>query len=72
MSSHPATTVIGLNVRQKRTSRGLNQDVLARKAKVSRTYLNEFESGKRNATVRTLWRIAQALGTTITALVDGT
>ena len=54
-------TVTGQVIRRLRLERGMSQEVLSGLAAISRTHLSEIESGKDNASVETLWRIADAL-----------
>jgi DNA-binding XRE family transcriptional regulator len=51
-------------LRNKRQELGLSQDELAKKAHVPRTTITKVESGNRNATLRTLMSLAEAMGTT--------
>lgn len=66
-----ALAVFGLNVRKTRKALGLSQQILARKAGLSRTYVSGVECGMRNLTLLNVVRIAKALGISITALFDG-
>lgn len=51
----------GSKVRQLRNSKGLSQEKLAFEIEMDLTSVNEIEKGKRNPTLRTIVRIAQAL-----------
>ena len=51
----------GQVIRQRRLERGMSQEVLSGLAAISRSHLAEIESGKDNANVETLWRIAGGL-----------
>lgn len=62
---------VGRNVKRLREEQGLAQDELAHRADVHRTYLSGVERGIRNPTVTVLVRIADALGVTAGALIDG-
>lgn len=53
--------LMGRNVRKHRTRLGLNQEELAFRAGMKRSYLSELENGGRNPTVRALGRLAEAL-----------
>ena len=53
---------IGRRIRTLRTERGWTQAMLADHASLTREHLSELESGKKEAGVRTLERIAKALG----------
>ena len=54
-------TVTGRVIRQLRLERGMSQEILSGFAVISRSHLAEIESGKDNANVETLWRIASGL-----------
>lgn len=61
--------LVGQNVRRLRSAAGLTQEGLAERMGVDRAYINALELGKRNPTIITLWRVAEALGVDLTALV---
>lgn len=61
---------IGLNVQRLRRSRGLSQEELAHRAGVHQTYLSGVETGRRNASVMVLQRIALALDVDIDQLTQ--
>jgi transcriptional regulator with XRE-family HTH domain len=48
----------------------LSQQQLAEKAGISKPYLSQLESGKRNGTTDILQKLAQALNVSIEELVD--
>jgi transcriptional regulator with XRE-family HTH domain len=48
----------------------LSQEALAERASMQRSYLAELETGKRNPSVRTLLKIANALSVPIRALFE--
>lgn len=52
-----------------RKRKGLTQEVLSGLAAVSRSHLAEIESGRTNANVETLWRIAEALSIRLSDLI---
>ena len=52
----------GREVRRVREARGLSQEDLGFEADVDRTYVSGVERGVRNPTVRTILRLARALG----------
>lgn len=54
-------TITGKVIRRLRLERGMSQEVLSGLAVISRSHLAEIESGKDNANVDTLWRIACGL-----------
>lgn len=54
--------IIAENVRRLRGTRAWSQEELAERCDLHRTYIGAIERGERNITVRTLYRIAEALG----------
>ena len=61
--------VTGRIIRELRERKGLTQEVLSGLAVVSRSHLAEIESGRINANVETLWRIAEAMGIKLSDLI---
>ena len=59
----------GRALRHTRESRGLSQEDLGLDAEVDRTYVSGVERGVRNPTVKTILRLARALGTTPSRLM---
>jgi transcriptional regulator with XRE-family HTH domain len=53
---------VGLRIKQLRAERGLTQDELAYSIGLSRSYLAEVETGKRNVSVVNLERLCSGLG----------
>ena len=60
---------VGVNLRRLRTGRGLSLDGLARASGVSRSMLGQVELGQSAPTIKTLWRIAGALGVPFASLL---
>ncbi|QDM40636.1 helix-turn-helix transcriptional regulator [Altererythrobacter sp. TH136] len=54
--------LFGANVRRHRKLRGMTQEQLAHEVGMERGYISDLERGQRNPTVRTLGRLADALG----------
>ncbi|NTW28876.1 MAG: helix-turn-helix transcriptional regulator [Coriobacteriia bacterium] len=52
----------GIRLRRARLARELSQEQLANLAGLDRTYISSCEAGRRNATIRTIVRLAGALG----------
>jgi putative transcriptional regulator len=51
-----------------RADRGLSQAALAKRAKITREYVNKLEAGRYDATVGVLQRLAKAFGVPVTEL----
>jgi transcriptional regulator with XRE-family HTH domain len=64
-------TVFGRNVARIRNDRGLSQDALAEKADLDRAYVSGIERGVRNPGIKTVLRIARALGVEVGDLCKG-
>lgn len=64
------TAAFGLAVRRARTGAGLSQEGLANLAKLDRTYVSSLERGRRNPTLVTQHRLAEALGYRLSALIQ--
>jgi transcriptional regulator with XRE-family HTH domain len=61
---------IGERVRETRRRRGLTQEDLAAKVKISVAYMSLIERGGRNPPYTTMTAIARALGVKVGSLVD--
>ena len=58
------------HLRQFRLDRGWSQDVLAERVDSDRTYISDMERALRNPSLKTLARLASALGVRIGDLCD--
>ncbi|MGH1562436.1 helix-turn-helix domain-containing protein [Mumia sp. DW29H23] len=67
-----AAARVGVRVRGLREQRGLSLSALARAAGIGKASLSELESGRRNATLATLYALAAPLGVPLAALLDDT
>jgi XRE family transcriptional regulator, regulator of sulfur utilization len=67
MSSSPKQ--LGMKIKQRREAKGLSQEVLAKRARISREYVNRLEAGRYDPTIGTLQRLAKALGVPVTELL---
>jgi transcriptional regulator with XRE-family HTH domain len=54
-----------------RRAKDWSQEQLAERAAIQRSYLADLERGRRNPSVRTLVKVANALGIAVSALFDG-
>lgn len=61
----------GLRVRELRRTQGLSQETFADKCDLDRTYIGGIERGERNVSLRNIAVIANALGITISELMQG-
>ena len=59
-----------MKLKRVREEKGLSQDALAKKARLTREYVNKLEAGRHDATVGVLQRLAKALGVPVTALLE--
>lgn len=62
--------ITGLVIMELRQKKGLTQEVVSGLANISRSHLAMIESGRISPKVDTLWRIAEALGTKLSKLID--
>ena len=61
---------IGNRIRILRESKGISQQNLAAVCNFEKANLSRIEAGRTNPTISTLYKISQALGTTLTELVS--
>ena len=61
---------LGMRLKRIRTARGLSQDALANKAKLTREYVNKLEAGRYDPTVSVVRRLAKALKVSVAELVE--
>jgi len=69
MSSTSIVERFGAAVRKLRFGLGISQEVLAERADLHRTYIADIERGARNVTLRSIDRLAKALGVTTADLL---
>lgn len=62
---------LGKNIHRYRSLCDLTQERLAEKASLHSTYVAGVERGERNISILNLMKIANALGVTLTDLVEG-
>jgi transcriptional regulator with XRE-family HTH domain len=61
---------IGQRIRELRESKGISQQNLAADCDFEKANMSRIEAGRTNPTISTLYKISQALGITISELVD--
>jgi transcriptional regulator with XRE-family HTH domain len=66
----PTPRQIGMKLKALRTAKGMSQTALAKKAKITREYVNKLEAGRYDPTVGVLQRLAKALGVPVTELLS--
>ncbi|MBY0380952.1 MAG: helix-turn-helix domain-containing protein [Xanthobacteraceae bacterium] len=68
--SEDVRRLVGGNVKKLRIAAGITQAELADLVGVDRAYISGLEQGNRNATIVSLWHVAQALDAPIRSLFD--
>jgi transcriptional regulator with XRE-family HTH domain len=58
-------------LRQHREACGYSQQQLAHASGLDRTFLSRMESGKRQPTISTIFKLAEALNTSVSDLMEG-
>jgi len=58
-----------MKLKKVREGKGLSQEALARRAKITREYVNRLEAGRYDPTVGVLEKLAKALGVPVTELL---
>ncbi len=66
----PELIVLGVVIRQKRALLGFSQEAFADAAGIDRSYLGGIERGEHNFAMINLFKIAKALGITVTELLQ--
>lgn len=61
--------ITGQVIGRLKIQRELSQEVLSKHAGIARSHLAMIETGRKNASVETLWRIAEALGLILSELL---
>lgn len=67
MSGDPVKT-FGLVIKTLRKARGFSQEVLAAEAGLDRTFLSQVETGRKQPSLLTIFRLAAALQLEVSAL----
>lgn len=71
MKKHSSLVDFGKKLRRCREDLGISQEELADRAGLDRTYVGGVERGERNLGLLNLFKIAIALNTTASALLQG-
>jgi transcriptional regulator with XRE-family HTH domain len=62
---------LGDQIRQRRTELGLTQEELAKRTGITKGFVSDVETGKRNISAQTLLDLARVLGASLDALMKG-
>jgi transcriptional regulator with XRE-family HTH domain len=66
----PTPRQIGMKLKTLREEKRLSQATLAKKARITREYVNRLEAGRYDPTVGVLQRLAKALGVPVARLLE--
>ena len=61
--------VFGNVIRTLRKRNGLSQETLAYRAEIDRTYMSSIERGKKNPTIKVVYKLSKALGITVSDIM---
>ncbi len=70
MTEAETFVLIGKKIKELRQAKNLTQQALADECDMEKPNLSRIENGNTNPTVRSLWRISNALGVTLKDLTD--
>lgn len=70
MAKNPLLQKFGESLKEARLDRGLSQEQLAMKSKLSRNFIGMLERGERNITILSADKLAKVLGLKIKDLLD--
>jgi len=60
---------LGMKLKRLRLAKEWSQEQVAKKARITRVYVAQLEAGAKSPTVRTLQRLAKALGVPVVELL---
>lgn len=63
-------SLLGAEVKRRRSKLGISQEELGERAALHRTYVSDVEAGKRNLSLESLERLASALGSSLSSVFD--
>jgi transcriptional regulator with XRE-family HTH domain len=61
--------MLGEELKRAREEAGLNQEEVAHRAKIDRSYLSQLENGHKSPTLHVLFRVCEAIGIKASTLV---
>lgn len=65
------TKILGQRIRELRVKKNMSQEKFALHIDMDRTYLASVETGKRNISIRNIYKISQGLGVSLEELFKG-
>ena len=65
----PTPRQMGKRLKQLRTEKAMSQAALAKRAGLTREYVNKLEAGRQDPSLTTISALAKALGVPVTALL---
>ncbi len=71
MQMPPFQRALGEKVRRLRMKRGWTQEEFAHRCGMERSYMGVVENGKYNFTLKTVYKLAKGLDTSVSALLKG-
>jgi transcriptional regulator with XRE-family HTH domain len=69
MADRDISLAFGTVVQKHRKAKGLSQEALAERAEIHHTHVGLIERGERNASLNVAYRVARALGLSLSALI---
>lgn len=63
-------SLLGAEVKRRRSKLGISQEELGERAALHRTYVSDVEAGKRNLSLQSLERLARALDSSLSSVFD--
>src|SRR5690242_21887730 len=63
-------SLLGAEVKRRRSKLGISQEELGERAALHRTYVSDVEAGKRNLSLQSLERLARALDSSLSSVLD--
>jgi len=66
----PTPRQMGTRIRKLRETRDMSQAELAKRARITREYVNKLEAGRYDPTVGVVTKLAKALGVPLTELLE--
>lgn len=65
-----AVQKFGARIKKIRKAKGMTQEQLTEKARIDYSFMNRIEGGKKNPSLKTIAKLARALGVKLSELFD--